>query len=475
MPWQATVRVELKLFSQLDAVNNRPVNNAGIFYVFPINDHKAQFCNSNDESVVHAGYGNTSLTDGTSLTENNKSHAREEHGVKWPVSREEDSLSQKFKVDSRPGRRAGLDDAVPGRRAGLDDAVPGRRAGLDDAVPGTRPIPHRVDKLKDNNTRDVYHIFTRPTSDNILKPYTPSSIGASLKPADDLHSSRPTSDKSLKPYTPSSIGANLKPAGDLHSVKSTKQRPIPEWLKSPSTISVQGNPAKVFTVKGKSKHNVFIPSDSYKCIIKAICVLPDGKVLVADSGNQKVKLLNQQYQVVSHCGVTAGPWDMCVITPSEVAVSVYHGIQFITVNKTQLVPGRKVQLEHDCKGIAHHQMDLFITSRKALYKYSLSGNLVCILYEDVSGPYTGQVLVCAELSSNVLQVGWEGQSKLTTLATWEDGLLLGRVNVAEDVGDKHDAEATAKHRRQRSSERLSQIKVQQCEGDTAFPCPGIAT
>ncbi|KAH3896517.1 hypothetical protein DPMN_020694 [Dreissena polymorpha] len=81
---------------------------------------------------------------------------------------------------------------------------------------------------------------------------------------------------------------------------------------------------------------------------------------------------------------------MCVITPSEVAVSVGHGIQFITVNKTQLVPARKVQLEHDCKGIAHHQMDLFITSRKALYKYSLSGNLVCILYGDVSGPDTGK-------------------------------------------------------------------------------------
>ncbi|XP_052260684.1 uncharacterized protein LOC127864829 [Dreissena polymorpha] len=235
--------------------------------------------------------------------------------------------------------------------------------------------------------------------------------------------------------------------------------------------------AGVFTVKGKSEHNVFIPSDSYTCSIKAICVLPDGKVLVADSNNQKVKLLNQQYQVVSHCGVTAGPWDMCVITPSVVAVSVDHGIQFITVNKTQLVPARKVQLEHDCKGIAHHQMDLFITSSKALYKYSLSGdlvNLVCTLYEDVSGPYTvdkcavsptgyrlyitsflqhklltlardgtllatytdpalrgptglhvtpaGQVLVCGEWSNTVLQVGWEGKSKLATLATQKDGM-----------------------------------------------------
>ncbi|KAH3895718.1 hypothetical protein DPMN_019883 [Dreissena polymorpha] len=34
----------------------------------------------------------------------------------------------------------------------------------------------------------------------------------------------------------------------------------------------------------------------------------------------------------------------------------------------------------------------------------------------------GQVLVCGYLSDTVQQVGWEGQSKLATLATKEDGV-----------------------------------------------------
>ncbi|KAH3790917.1 hypothetical protein DPMN_169125 [Dreissena polymorpha] len=44
------------------------------------------------------------------------------------------------------------------------------------------------------------------------------------------------------------------------------------------------------------------------------------------------------------------------------------------------------------------------------------------------GPYglqvtpAGQVLVCGYLSDTVLQVGWEGQRKLATLATQEDGV-----------------------------------------------------
>ncbi|KAH3835581.1 hypothetical protein DPMN_108935 [Dreissena polymorpha] len=82
-----------------------------------------------------------------------------------------------------------------------------------------------------------------------------------------------------------------------------------------------GKSGKAFNVQRKSVHNVRIPSDSYSCYITGICALPDGQVLVADYNNKRVKLLNQQYQVVSHWDVTAKPWDICQITPSEVAVA----------------------------------------------------------------------------------------------------------------------------------------------------------
>ncbi|KAH3879521.1 hypothetical protein DPMN_003424 [Dreissena polymorpha] len=136
----------------------------------------------------------------------------------------------------------------------------------------------------------------------------------------------------------------------------------------------------------------------------------------------------------------------------------------------------------DCQiGIAHHQGDLFICSNTALYKYSLSGTLVCRLYEKESdyfdktvdqcavsptgdrlyitsycygklltlardgtllatftdpallwGPCclhvtpAGQVLVCGDYSRTLLQVGWEGKSKLAELADQEDGVRWPR-------------------------------------------------
>ncbi|XP_052226711.1 uncharacterized protein LOC127841689 [Dreissena polymorpha] len=241
-------------------------------------------------------------------------------------------------------------------------------------------------------------------------------------------------------------------------------------------LTLLGKSGKVFKVQGKSEHNVRVPSDSVSCAISGICVLPDGQVLVVDWTNNNVKLLNQQYQVVSHLDVNARPFDICLITPSEVAVTVnasnIHEVQFITVNQGKLVPGRKFQLQHECRGIDHHQGDLFVISSEELYKYTLNGKQVCSLYRSFDGTvyecavsptgdrlyitswhwqhklltlardgtllatYTdpalerpvglhvtpaGQVLVCGDWSNTVVQVGWEGQSKLTTLATQWDG------------------------------------------------------
>ncbi|KAH3896602.1 hypothetical protein DPMN_020780 [Dreissena polymorpha] len=250
-------------------------------------------------------------------------------------------------------------------------------------------------------------------------------------------------------------------------------------------LTLLGKSSKVFNVQRHTRHtrhNVRIPSDKYVCYINGICVLPDGQVLVVDWRNKNVKLLNQQYQVVSHWDVNARPVDICLITPSEVAVAVndhdskIHEVQFITVNQGKLVPGRKFQLQHECRGIDHHQGVLFVISSVELYKYTLNGKQVCSLYR--SFEYTvdrcavsptgdrlyiishyqpklltlardgtllatysvpaleylrslhvtpaGQVLVCGLLSDTVLQVDREGQSKLTTLATWEDGVVWPR-------------------------------------------------
>ncbi|KAH3824495.1 uncharacterized protein LOC127832611 [Dreissena polymorpha] len=235
----------------------------------------------------------------------------------------------------------------------------------------------------------------------------------------------------------------------------------------------------VFTVQGKSEYNVIIPRDcSSSCAIIAICVLSNDQILLADNFNCCVKLLDQQYQVIGHCDLSAHPNDICQITPSKVAVTMdkdtTNEIQFVSVNGGRLVKGRKLQFQHTCGGIAHDQKDLYLTTGTALYKYSMNGDLLTTLHADTSGNNTvstcaasptgdkifvtncdhdkvltlardgsilctftdpdlkgplgihvtaqGQVLVCGRDSHTLLQLDGEGRKKLSTLATSSDGL-----------------------------------------------------
>ncbi|KAH3778186.1 hypothetical protein DPMN_179639 [Dreissena polymorpha] len=156
------------------------------------------------------------------------------------------------------------------------------------------------------------------------------------------------------------------------------------------------DPDQALTVQGKSEYNVRLQIDSYKnCTIETICVLSEDQILVTDSRNERVKLLNHQYQVVGYYDFNGFPWDMCKITPSEVAVTVdntrQHEVQFVSVNGGQLVKGRMLQFQHRCFGIAHIMQDLYLTSGPALYKYSMKGALLTKLYEDTSDKLTGNI------------------------------------------------------------------------------------
>ncbi|KAH3701692.1 hypothetical protein DPMN_076684 [Dreissena polymorpha] len=111
--------------------------------------------------------------------------------------------------------------------------------------------------------------------------------------------------------------------------------------------------------------------------------------MCADNRTKKIKLLDQQYQVLCDWSVDASPWDMCQVPPSEVAM-IMNGsgkgvIRFINFSNKQLVKGMVIKLRQTCSGNTCHDEDLYITVGTALYMYTLSGKLVSTVYEDTSG------------------------------------------------------------------------------------------
>ncbi|KAH3792050.1 hypothetical protein DPMN_145539 [Dreissena polymorpha] len=202
----------------------------------------------------------------------------------------------------------------------------------------------------------------------------------------------------------------------------SQQTSLGRIIDSMESLSLAINPDQVLHVKRKTQYNVNISEDKgLFCYIMGICSLPGGQVIVADRHNNRVKMLNQHYDVSSHCDVSGPPFDICQITSSEVAVTVDKAVQFISVINQKLKNGRKVQLPHNACGIAFHQGALYVTSGIAIYHYTLTGSLVKKLYEDASGSFT--VWKCAvSPARDRIYVTNETQNKLITLAT--DGTLL---------------------------------------------------
>ncbi|KAH3848921.1 hypothetical protein DPMN_091306 [Dreissena polymorpha] len=203
--------------------------------------------------------------------------------------------------------------------------------------------------------------------------------------------------------------SNLSGLGQIHSkgkrlqtTKSTtqnteiRQKTVYSQQQLSSDVKQQSvicHPNQVIRVKSSQKYTVNMKNDSETCFILGICETATGELLIIDGKNCKVKLLDQTYKVVDHYDIK--PIDMCSIDSSLVAITVNGGceVHFLQVTNGQLIWDRKLELQHYCLGIAHHQGNLYITDGKALYHYTVDGRLVSKMYEDTSAIMT--VTSCA--------------------------------------------------------------------------------
>ncbi|XP_052779862.1 uncharacterized protein LOC128217055 [Mya arenaria] len=196
----------------------------------------------------------------------------------------------------------------------------------------------------------------------------------------------------------------------------------------------------VFATEGYKEYNVKMSSDKYNCDIEGICELPGGEIVITDSNNSKVKLLDQEYRVVDHCDVPQSPFYVCHIGGNEVAVCVNnnddrHELHFINITKGKLVTTRKLSFTHECYGATHHGNNLYISSHTALYVYTMAGKRVKTLYEDMSVGYTVKIFAISNDGKTIYITNYSN-NQLTTLdnlgnklATFTDPDLRGPTGV----------------------------------------------
>ncbi|XP_052774291.1 uncharacterized protein LOC128212927 [Mya arenaria] len=266
------------------------------------------------------------------------------------------------------------------------------------------------------------------------------------------------SDKSVLPFL-----RNLNSLGNCYSVNSMPNK----------TDTVH-----VYKAQTSASYSVNINKDKRVCRIVGIYELPSGEVIIADLNNERVKLLDRQFNVTDHYDLPARAQHLCHIAGEEIAVAVsVHDlgeVQFLTVSRGHIQAGRKFTLDHKCNSIAHRQGQLYVVSSYSLYQYNMDGQMIrkmydispcnlpgqrCAVSSDGEIIYvinnakhelvtlnkggqvlstlrdpvlqqpsglcvstSGHVFVCGQESDTVLQVDREGRQKLATIARNANGL-----------------------------------------------------
>jgi sugar lactone lactonase YvrE len=191
-------------------------------------------------------------------------------------------------------------------------------------------------------------------------------------------------------------------------VKFTIDESLEEWLSKLNSLGKFDHEQAAYTGALFGKFDLNQKSDSHNddYVFNGSVNLPDGKTVITDWKNKKLKLLDTNYTLRSHCEVPGEPYSVCCISNQLVAVTLRDEkvIQFVAIENMAMKLDKRFKIDEYCRGIAYHNDRLYVTVgggegeiHGQLRVYSMSGDLVRIYAEDIhSKPFfilPGQVIV----------------------------------------------------------------------------------
>ena len=139
------------------------------------------------------------------------------------------------------------------------------------------------------------------------------------------------------------------------------------------------------------QYNVRLASDQYVCSLKGAAYLPDGRIALADYDNHNVKVFDAKLYRGKSLSLSSGPWDIVVISPKELAVSLpfESKIQFISVSDNMKAT-RVIKIDMDCYGLIYRNQELLVVCNDyligpAIQIVSLTGRIKQTIDTDRSG------------------------------------------------------------------------------------------
>jgi len=127
--------------------------------------------------------------------------------------------------------------------------------------------------------------------------------------------------------------------------------------------STKGKAVKpTFTLAGKSANEIGefcarFEEDTQDCWFTGALFLSDGRILLADRTNRKLKLFTSNFNPITELALSSKPWDVTSISDKEIAVSLPAEcrIQFVSVDGNYMGLTRSISTDEPCFGVCHTQ------------------------------------------------------------------------------------------------------------------------
>ena len=181
-------------------------------------------------------------------------------------------------------------------------------------------------------------------------------------------------------------------------------------------------------IQSQKKVNVKLSADRHIPGITGLAVMTTGEIVLCDSQNNKIKLLDSSDTLQDSLKLKARPWDISVVDTKTVIVTLPWDkqLQYIEVF-TRLTPGRVLQLDKYCWGV-HVTADKIFTSchnnpgKGEVRILDLDGNLLQQLgiNKDGSFLFTYPYCITVSPSENKIFVSDRGGNSVTCMTMDND-------------------------------------------------------
>lgn len=189
----------------------------------------------------------------------------------------------------------------------------------------------------------------------------------------------------------------LEQFGNVFVDRKTKERPLPGFIPKTSEKKEDEEHSK----RHRNKHVVRVgeysvsgESESFFCNITSTVLLPDGRIILADDSNSKLKMMNPRFKVIFEMQLDSNPLNLAKVSDTEIAVTLpgKREVVFIEVGLERLSINRKIKTRLDCWGVDILENFVVVTTGR-------DGHSVIVL--DMKGKEMNSFLLTTHADENI--------------------------------------------------------------------------